>query len=88
MDVRLDDGHGHVEELRVRTERRPLVFSFEMDVSGSMAGGKTDQAVAGLEDIVRGALRGDDLYGCSGFNSTVTRLHFPLPKRSVNGLRT
>ena len=46
--------------------------------------GETDQAVAGLEDIVQGALQDSDLYGCSGFNGTVTRLHFPLPKRGVN----
>jgi hypothetical protein len=47
-----------------------------------MHGETAEAAAQGLEAIVS-VLRPTDLYGCSVFDSSVTRLHHPMPRRKV-----
>eukprot|EP01006_Ploeotia_vitrea_P009968 TRINITY_DN25266_c0_g1_i1.p1 TRINITY_DN25266_c0_g1~~TRINITY_DN25266_c0_g1_i1.p1 ORF type:complete len:462 (-),score=57.71 TRINITY_DN25266_c0_g1_i1:37-1422(-) len=70
------------ETLNVQITRSRLVFSCQIDSSGSMAGGKLRQAIAGLKDIFD-IMREDDLFACYTFAQEVKKLHHLMPKKDV-----
>ena len=61
-----------------------LVFSVAVDCSWSMQGERIRAACAGVQEIVQGVVRDDDLYACAGFHTDVEQLHAPMPKKRVN----
>lgn len=73
---------GRTERLSIKAGTRTMCFACTVDVSYSMHGETAEAAAQGLEAIVS-VLRPTDLYGCSVFDSSVTRLHHPMPRRKV-----
>ena len=78
------DKHGNAEMLTIQRLACRVVFSCAVDVSGSMSGGRTETAIAGLRTIVQSAMRKSDLYGLVTFDGSVKKLHFPMPVSKVD----
>jgi Mg-chelatase subunit ChlD len=76
-----DDGSRSVT---VENKQCQLCFAASVDVSGSMSGSRIKTAIKGLEAIVHGMMRPEDLFGLVTFNTEVKNLHKPMPKRKVN----
>jgi len=65
-------------------ENQKLVFSLVQDVSGSMAGSPIDHSIAAIGLLFDHIFRPDDFLGVVMYNDSVTRLHAPMPVKSVN----
>ena len=64
--------------------RAPMAFSCSVDVSSSMEGARTNEAIAGLEFIFREVMRDTDVFGLQTFESSVRSLHRCMAKKSVD----
>ena len=72
------DGKGNAERLTVDEVNAQLVFQAVVDTSGSMAGARTEQSIAGLRHIVSHAMRSTDAFGLLTFDSKVKKCHYVM----------
>lgn len=80
--------HGQTERMQVKKisggGRPKAVFSCAVDTSGSMAGGLTDAALAGLKNIFEGAMQDTDRFALQTFSEEVRSLHRAMEKSVVS----
>jgi uncharacterized protein with von Willebrand factor type A (vWA) domain len=65
-------------------QRKPLVFQWVQDVSGSMSGSRIEHSIGGLRFTVDEILEDNDLFGLTTFNSNSKVVHKPLRKRKLD----
>ena len=75
---------GGKEELEVSQQRRQLLLSCAMDVSGSMRGAPSEALLAMFEDLCRNVLSPTDLLACCTFADEVKKLHAAMPLGKVD----
>jgi hypothetical protein len=75
---------GGKEELEVSQQRRQLLLSCAMDVSGSMRGAPSEALLAMFEDLCRNVLSPTDLLACCTFADEVKKLHAAMPLEKVD----
>ncbi len=75
---------GGTEELVVSQQRRQLILSCAMDVSGSMRGAPSEALLALFEDLCRNVLIPTDLLACCTFADEVKKLHAAMPLEKVD----
>lgn len=80
-------GHGQTEVMqleKISGGRPKAVFSCAVDTSGSMAGHRTDAALAGLKNIFDGAMQDTDKFALQTFSQEVRSLHRAMEKSKVS----
>lgn len=60
------------------------LFHASVDVSGSMAGSRTNEAIRGLKRVFDDVMRPNDLFGLATFEGSVRRLHQLMAKKRVD----
>ena len=64
--------------------RKKLVFGWIQDVSGSMAGGRIQSSLAGLDYMCSEVFQPTDFLGVMTYNGEVRTLHSPMPVKKVD----
>ena len=71
----------------VQSQRKKLVFGWIQDVSGSMAGGRIDASIKGLESLRSEVLQDEDYLSLVLFNTNTTKLHSPMVVKNIDHQR-
>ena len=71
-------------QMQVQQPRKPLIFQWVQDVSGSMSGSGIDASLKGLEYTVEKVLQDQDMLGLTTFNSKSKMIHRPIRKEKLD----
>lgn len=69
---------------RAPSRRKPIIFQWVQDVSGSMSGSRIKHSIDGLQFIVGEVLNQNDFFGLTTFNSVSKVIHKPLCKKNLD----